>query len=134
MLTKPLVNIKQIFLCFFNLLSQFWKYLKTKVHIIENNIAEELEVLQIPKRVPKFLSLEASVRLLITCESSVRNYCIITLFLNCVLRLSKLVNINLSQLNSVVLTIIGKGNMERKIFLTPATKKQYITGFHLEKL
>lgn len=53
-------------------LRQFWKYLKTKAHVLDNNIAEELETPKLPKRIPKYLSLEESVRLLIECEKSPR--------------------------------------------------------------
>ena len=56
---------------------QFWKYPKTKAHLIDNNIAEELETPRLPKRVPKYLSLEESVRLLIQCKKSPRDHCII---------------------------------------------------------
>ena len=104
-------------------LRQFWKYLKTKAHLLENNIAEELETPKLPKRVPKYLSLEDSVRLLIKCEQSPKDHCIMTLFLNCALRLSELVSLNIEQVGNEVITIIGKGNKERKIFLTPAAKK-----------
>ncbi len=48
---------------------QFWKYLKTKVHLIENNIAEELETPRLPKRIVRCLTLEESVRLLINANS-----------------------------------------------------------------
>jgi site-specific recombinase XerD len=102
---------------------QFWKYLKAKAHLIENNIAEELETPKLPKRMPKYLSLEESIRLLIESEKSPRDYCILTIFLNCALRLSELVSLNVSQVESDTLQIIGKGNKERKVFLTPATKK-----------
>jgi integrase/recombinase XerD len=102
---------------------QFWKYLRTKAHLIDNNIAEELETPKIPKRIPRYLSLEDSMRLLIKCEHSVRNHCILTIFLNCALRLSELTNIDISCIHGESLSIIGKGNKERKIFLTPATKK-----------
>lgn len=102
---------------------QFWKYLKTKVHLIENNIAEELETPKLPKRIPKYLNLEESVRLLIECKKSARDHCIITIFLNCALRLSELASLNIDQVGSDVLSVIGKGNKERKIFITPAAKK-----------
>lgn len=102
---------------------QFWKYLKTKVHLIDNNIAEELETPKLPKRIPKYLNLEESVRLLIECKKSARDHCIITIFLNCALRLSELASLNIDQVGSDVLSIVGKGNKERKIFLTPAAKK-----------
>lgn len=69
---------------------QFWKYLKTKAHLIDNNIAEELETPKLPKRIPKYLTLEESVRLLIQSKtSSTRDNCIITIFLNCALRYQK---------------------------------------------
>ena len=58
---------------------QFWKYLKGKAHLLENNIAEELESPKLPKRMPKYLTLEESIRLLIASEKSSRDYCILTL-------------------------------------------------------
>jgi len=103
-------------------LRQFWKYLKTTAHLLDNNIAEELETPKLPKRIPKYLSLEESVRLLIECERSPRDHCI-TLFLNCGLRLSELASLNMEEVGNDVLSVIGKGNKERKIFLTPAAKR-----------
>ena len=102
---------------------QFGKYLKNKAHIIDNNIAEELETTKLPKQIPKYLNLEESVRLLLECKKSTRNHCIITLFLNCALKLSELASLNIDQVDNDVLSIICKGNKERKIFLTPAAKK-----------
>ncbi|MEG0693005.1 MAG: tyrosine recombinase XerC [Oscillospiraceae bacterium] len=102
---------------------QFWKYLRTKVHLIENNIAEELETPKLPKHIPKYLTLEESVRLLLQSKSSPRDNCILTIFLNCALRISELASLNIDQIGNDVLSIIGKGNKERKIFLTPATKQ-----------
>lgn len=78
---------------------QFWKYLKTKAHLIENNIAEEMETPKIPKRIPRYLSLEDSMRLLFKSENSIRNHTILTIFLNCALRLSELTNIAITQIN-----------------------------------
>jgi site-specific recombinase XerD len=102
---------------------QFWKYLKTKAHLLENNVADELESPKLPKRMPKYLSLDESIRLLIASEKSPRDYCILTIFLNCALRLTELVNLNIEQVQSDSIQIIGKGNKERRIFHTPATKK-----------
>ena len=103
---------------------QFWKYLKTKAHVINDNIAEELETPKQPKRIVRYLTLEESVRLLIEAgKSSARDNCIITIFLNCALRLSELAGLNVTQVNSDVLTVIGKGNKERKIYMTPAVKQ-----------
>lgn len=108
-------------------LRQFWKYLKTKAHLIDNNIAEELETPKLPKRIPKYLNLEESIRLLIECKKAPRDHCILTIFLNCALRLSELANLNIDQVNNDILTVVGKGNKERKIFLTPAAKKSINT-------
>ncbi len=103
---------------------QFWKYLKTKVHLIDNNIAEELETPKRPKRIVRVLTLEESVRLLIEASSSsVRDNCIITIFLNCALRLSELAALDVNQVNTDILSVIGKGNKERKIYMTPAVKQ-----------
>jgi integrase/recombinase XerD len=105
------------------ILLQFWQYLKTKAHVIDNNIAEELETPKLPKRIPKYLNLKESVRLLLACKNSPRDHCIITIFLNCALRLSELASLNINQVNNDILSVVGKGNKERKIFLTPAAKK-----------
>ncbi len=101
---------------------QFWKYLKNKAQVIDNNVAEQLETPKIPKRLPVYLTLEESVRLLIASEHSVRDNCIITLFLNCALRLTELTSLNTDQVTTDTLRVIGKGNKERKIYLTSATK------------
>lgn len=102
---------------------QFWKYLKNKAHLIDTNMTEELEVPKQPKRIPKYLGLEDSIRLLMQSEDSPRNYCIITLFLNCALRLSELVSLNVEQIDTEKLSVIGKGDKERQIYLNPAAKK-----------
>lgn len=112
---------------------QFWKYLKTKAHAIQNNVSEELETPKIPKRIPKYLNLEESIRLLIECEGSPRDHCIITMFLNCALRLSELVSINVEQVSGDTLNIVGKGDKERRIFLTPATKKAITEWLEVRK-
>lgn len=112
---------------------QFWKYLRTKAHVIDTNVAEELETPKIPQRIPKYLSLEESVRLLMVCENNPRDHCMITIFLNCALRLSELIGIDVSQVSGDVLTVIGKGNKERKIFLTPAVKKAIADWMELRK-
>jgi site-specific recombinase XerD len=112
---------------------QFWKYLKTKAHLIDNNIAEELETPKLPKRIPKYLSLEESVRLLIQCEKSARDHSIITIFLNCALRLSELASLNIDQVDNEVISVVGKGNKERRIYLTPAAKKSIYTWIQIRR-
>ncbi len=113
---------------------QFWKFLKTKAHLLDNNIAEELETPKLPKRIVRCLTLEESVRLLIvTKSSSARDNCIITIFLNCALRLSELATLNINQVDSDILTVIGKGNKERKIYITPAVKQALSVWLSIRK-
>jgi len=67
------------------------------------------------------------------CENSIRNHCILTIFLNCALRLSELTSISIDQINGETLSVIGKGNKERKIFLTPSTKKAISDWLEIRK-
>lgn len=106
----------------------FFKYLTITAHKIENNPAQNLETPKLNKRLPVYLTLEDSEKLLNASANDdnskfkERNYAILTLFLNCGLRLSELVNINISDINfyDKRLTVIGKGNKERAIYLNDA--------------
>ena len=79
------------------------------------------------KRLPKYLSLDDSKKLLEAAgneenRNNKRDYAIITLFLNCGMRLSELVGINIKDINfsECQMTVIGKGNKERTIYLNNA--------------
>lgn len=100
-------------------LKSFFKYLHGKSKILDENPASELESPKINKRNPVYLTLDESRKLLssIEGENKERDYCIITLFLNCGLRLSELCSINISKIKGDTLSIIGKGNKERTIYL-----------------
>ena len=74
---------------------------------------------------PKYLTLEQSQNLLKVAydspkESNERDYCMLTLFLNCGMRLSELRGINTNDIHGTTLTVIGKGNKERTIYLNDA--------------
>ena len=103
-------------------LRTFFGYLTTTVHLLDNNPIKDLEVPSIKKSLPKYLSLDESLRLInATVEAkSARDYCIITLFLNCGMRLSELVGINLQDFKENSLRILGKGNKERILYLNQA--------------
>jgi len=105
-------------------LKSFFKFLHTKAKIINENPTIELEAPKIVKRHPVYLSLEESKELLSSVDSDEkhckRDFCIITLFLNCGVRLSELCSINISNIKQDVLTIIGKGNKERTVYLNKA--------------
>ena len=99
-------------------LKSFYKYL-CKQAIINENPTLYLESPKVPKNLPVYLTLDESVKLLNTIDGPYkeRNFAIITLFLNCGLRLSELVGINLSSINGNSLRVRGKGNIERIVYL-----------------
>lgn len=105
----------------------FFNYLSNKAGLIQKNPAQNLESPKLDKRIPKYLSLDDSKKLLeaatnIDDRNKERDYAIITLFLNCGMRLSELVGINFKDINfnDCKLTVIGKGNKERTIYLNKA--------------
>ncbi|NLB27447.1 MAG: tyrosine recombinase XerC [Clostridiaceae bacterium] len=109
-------------------LRTFFDYLASKAHVLSENVAANLESPKQAKRLPRHLSLEESRELLFAASKeesrfSTRDYCILTLFLNCGLRLSELCGIDLSSWRGDTLTVIGKGNKERTIYLNSACIK-----------
>lgn len=100
----------------------FFKYLTNNVNIIKENPVENLESPKIAKTLPKYLTLEDCISLLnaIDGDFKERDFCIITLFLNCGMRLSELVGINLDDIRNDTLLLRGKGNKERIIYLNQA--------------
>ena len=102
----------------------FFKYLTLKANILEVNPAQNLETPKLEKRMPKYLSLEESKKLLNAADNQdnrnyKRDYAITTLFLNCGMRLSELVGININDIDfsECKMTVIGKGNKERTVYL-----------------
>lgn len=100
----------------------FFKVIVTKLRLLEENPITELDSVKIPKNSPRTLNIDDSIALLsrIDGKNAVRDYCIITLFLNCGMRLSELVGLNVSDVRSDTLTILGKGNKERTVYLNDA--------------
>ncbi len=106
-------------------LRSFFKYLNVKAKLIPDNPAKDLDSPKIPKSLPKYLSLDESKTLLSSIDGNdkLRDYAIITLFLNCGMRLSELAGINLKDIKDNKLTVVGKGNKERVIYLNSACMK-----------
>ena len=108
----------------------FYKYVCTKRHLMEKNPAIDIESPKKKQTLPKFLSVEESVSLLSAVENDrasktrERDYAIITLFLNCGMRLSELVGINLNDLDKDLrsLRVLGKGAKERIVYLNDACR------------
>ncbi len=116
----------------------FFKYLSVKRMMLEENPAANIESPKNAKSLPKYLSLEESIELLesvkndTASENRVRDYAIITLFLNCGMRVSELVGINLNDVDRYLrsLTVTGKGNKQRIVYLNDACREalgEYMT-------
>ena len=105
----------------------FFNYITQDLKLIDNNPAQNLKNPKLEKRQPKYLTLDDSKKLLHITANEVnrnnkRDYAIITLFLNCGIRLAELVAINIKDIkfDDCKMTVIGKGNKERTIYLNKA--------------
>ena len=100
----------------------FYNYLTNKVHLLDENPIKDIDSPKLPKSLPKYLTLNESLQLLETVDGKQkeRDYCILTLFLNCGLRISELVGLNLNDIHEDTLRILGKGNKVRLLYLNDA--------------
>lgn len=101
----------------------FFKYICLKKHLLEDNPLKELESPKQKRSVAKYLTLEQSIELLraVDGKHKERDFCIITLFLNCGMRLSELVGLNVTDIRpDNTVRVLGKGNKERLLFLNEA--------------
>ena len=102
----------------------FFKYLMNQAHIIDSNPAELLETPKMAKTLPKHLTLEDSINLLeaVDGKNSDRDFCILTIFLNCGLRLSELCSLNVNDVRGDKMIVTGKGNKQRVVYINSATR------------
>lgn len=100
----------------------FYKYLTVKTKQLETNPVEGLDTPKTTKSLPRYLTLEESRKLLDAVDgvNRERDYCIICLFLNCGLRISEIVGLNVGDIRPYNLRILGKGNKERIVYLNEA--------------
>ena len=100
----------------------FYNYLANKVHLIRENPVKDIDSPKLKKSLPKYLTLDQSVELLDSVDGKnlERDYCILTLFLNCGLRISELVGLNLRDIQDDALRVLGKGNKVRILYLNDA--------------
>ncbi len=105
-------------------LRRFFHYMTEVTHQLDENPTKNLSSPKLPSRMPKYLSLDQSIQLLqLTANSQYpeRDYCILTLLLNCGLRRAELAGLNLSDVrDDHTLRVIGKGNKERMLYLNDA--------------
>ena len=102
----------------------FYNYLTNKMHLLRENPVKDMDSPKLKKTLPKYLTLDESIQLLnaVDGKNQERDYCILTLFLNCGLRISELVGLNLSDIQDDALRVLGKGNKVRIIYLNDACK------------
>ena len=111
-------------------IKSFFNYLYTKKRLIDSNPAAEVEGPKAKKSLPKYMTLDESIRFLESIQNdaqsktSTRDLCIFTLFLNTGMRLSELVGLNLDSFDSELsqVKVLGKGNKERIIYLNDACR------------
>ncbi len=106
-------------------LKAFFSYLHKKKKLIDENPAEELESPKINKRNPIYLNIE-EIKILYSGIKETHYYrdrCILTIFLNCGVRVSELAGINISDIRQNSISIIGKGNKERLVYINSITRQ-----------
>jgi len=111
-------------------IKQFYKYCTAKQMLFEENPAVNIEGPKFKEKLPKFLSVDESLDLLSSVQTDEnsktreRDYCILTIFLNCGVRLSELCGISLTDLDKELrsMRVVGKGNKERIVYLNDACR------------
>ncbi len=100
----------------------YYKYLTNKAKLLQDNPMQDLDSPRLRKSLPRYLSLDESIQLLESIDqpNQERDYCILTLFLNCGIRISELVGLNLTDVRGDQLRVLGKGNKERILYLNDA--------------
>lgn len=103
----------------------FYKYLTVKAKLIPENPMQDLDSPRLKKSLPRYLDLDQSIQLLESVQgvNQERDYCILTLFLNCGLRISELIGLNIKDIQGDQLRVLGKGNKERIVFLNDACQQ-----------
>ena len=106
-------------------IKSFYKYLTVRTKQLEENPVADLEYPKLRKSLPKYLTLEQSAALLksVSGQNEIRDYTILMLFLNCGIRRSELVNLNISDVYEDRIRVVGKGNKERFVYFGSACRK-----------
>jgi len=115
-------------------IKSFYKYLTVRTKQLSENPVADLEYPKLRKSLPKYLTLEQSAKLL-SCVSGVnekRDYAILMLFLNCGIRRSELVGLNIADVYDDRIRVIGKGNKERFVYFGAACRKA-INAYMVER-
>lgn len=106
-------------------IKSFYKYLTVRTKQLQENPVADLEYPKLRKSLPKYLTMEQSAALLSTVsgQNQKRDYAILILFLNCGIRRSELVGLNMTDVYEDRIRVVGKGNKERFVYFgTPCRK------------
>ena len=106
-------------------IKSFFKYLTIRTRQLTNNPVADMEYPKLRKSLPKYLTFEESSALLkaVSGANAKRDYAILMLFLNCGLRLSELVGLNLTDVYEDRVRVMGKGNKERIVYFGSPCRK-----------
>ena len=106
-------------------IKSFYKYLTVRTKQLQENPVADLEYPKLRKSLPRYLTLEQSAALLkaVSGQNEKRDYAILMLFLNCGIRRSELVGLNLTDVYEDRIRVVGKGNKERIVYFGAACRK-----------
>lgn len=106
-------------------LKSFYKYLTVRTKQLSENPVADLEYPKLRKSLPRYLTMEQSAALLqsVSGQNEKRDYAILMLFLNCGIRRSELVGLNLTDVYEDRIRVVGKGNKERFVYFGAACRK-----------
>ena len=106
-------------------IKSFYKYLTVRTKQLQDNPVAEMEYPKLRKSLPKYLTMEQSAALLqaVSGTYQVRDYAILMLFLNCGIRRSELVGLNISDVYEDRIRVVGKGNKERFVYFGRPCRK-----------
>ena len=106
-------------------IKSFYKYLTVRTRILQDNPVADIEYPKIRKSLPKYLTMDQAKALLQAVEgpNQVRDYAILMIFLNCGIRRSELVGLNITDVYEDRLRVVGKGNKERIVYFGAPCRK-----------
>ena len=106
-------------------IKSFYKYLTTRTKQLQENPVADLEYPKLRKSLPKYLTMEQSAALLksVSGQNEKRDYAILMLFLNCGIRRSELVGLNLTDVYEDRIRVVGKGNKERIVYMGSSCRR-----------
>ena len=106
-------------------IKSFYKYLTIRTKQLSENPVADLEYPKLRKSLPKYLTMSESTALLksVSGINQKRDYAILMLFLNCGIRRSELVGLNINDVYEDRIRVIGKGNKERFVYFGSSCRK-----------